>query len=1419
MSNEEQSKKYLLFNIERIIALLSRLENNRPLIKDDCDLLKSMDVNKLLTKENVNVLFTKISEANDLTVNNDLLHTINAKIEKIILNLEYRATDNNKELLALRYDCLSEHHNTAKEALDYNIKIVNYYLNELYELMQDNKLNKLDEDNVALLENFNSLSHDINQDNTDLDEKTELAYKSKNALDKAINAIEEADSEQDIILDAVLNKNNDNSFKVNKSDVLKYKIINPSSSPGLLTINEIKGNTLVNLSKTNEEPKALYSEREYKHGIMPLDNKDELVLDIREIHGETIVNYNKDKIINAKESYPKLIGNIKTFTDSEPEYIQIKTISGNTITNLSSTALTPVFHSFGNINKNNCRLNNESNGFISICEIQGNTLTNLCKENYIINGDGYSEKLQNLYPNTDYFIKFISNKHLESKDVYLELGGVVSTPEIKKGINKIRIRTESSLSNDRIIIGGQGLRVKDVMVVQCDDSIFIDDIKYFKGTKSSFESAFNMGDNKYHAEIGIRSRNLFNGVLKLLLEGDTKKYITERIYIDGTKYYTSNHDCEIELYNKSGVKVYSEKLSNLVTTYYKDYPIDSNISYMIVKYKEQYKDIQIEEGTEPTSYTKYHNDHVDIALKEPLTSLDKIILADDKMLYCYRGLTDSYELLTNPITLQYGNDAILYSITDIPVKYISTESFSEYINDLKPNTRYDIIFNSNKEGRLNFIELGGSKLSNIEIEEGRNIKDITTEELSHNSIVIDGEGFIINDLMIIEHQDDNISNSIEYFKGTKSSFDNKEVIITTSSGIERNSITLNLQKPLQLNEKLDFRSDGVYHVYDNDEYFVSDINTELKVFKGGELKIESSVPVFEVLFKSYEQEIKYLEPNTRYKIRFYSKNAGMINISLAGESKKYAVVIGENTIDFRTPEILENKDLIIEGKNLTLTDVVLVKNIDLDGVKYIDDIESTFESNKEDNKYVINIDILNEYDTVIKTRTIYLNSPLMKYDKLIYDNNEIKHYHNTAIDDYIIKELEEPYYETIEFGNMKIENIPPKSKLRINTDIPLGSMMVNAEFKEDNLGLKPDTEYLILITSDKEGEIEKITLGDSTIYNLPIVRGVNKIMIITPSIINSDSLCITKTNVNLKHLMILENSSLYLKDNIEYFKGTESLFEGKLLKVIVESYDRYNTYHVDDVEILLSTPLYINDKIVFYEDSFAHYHASNKIQIDNSINLIINEELSDDNYLVYSIELEDKSNASYLLSNSKVNNNGKNIEISIPVDKIITDVDDYLYDNPIEIVYELSDPYYEKLDINELTLGIENNTTLYLDSLVPCKEISFSYNTSYENVFSMQDRTIKLSQNGLNELINVWNSDYSLRTIEWQLYNLNILSEEYRLNSMDVISRYVMAHILIQNDVYNIDVLDKQIDDYFNHGDLTNEEYIELKELIQERRN
>ena len=119
MSNEEQSKKYLLFNIERIIALLSRLENNRPLIKDDCDLLKSMDVNKLLTKENVNVLFTKISEANDLTVNNDLLHAINAKIEKIILNLEYRATDNNKELLALRYDCLSEHHNTAKEALDY----------------------------------------------------------------------------------------------------------------------------------------------------------------------------------------------------------------------------------------------------------------------------------------------------------------------------------------------------------------------------------------------------------------------------------------------------------------------------------------------------------------------------------------------------------------------------------------------------------------------------------------------------------------------------------------------------------------------------------------------------------------------------------------------------------------------------------------------------------------------------------------------------------------------------------------------------------------------------------------------------------------------------------------------------------------------------------------------------------------------------------------------------------------------------------------------------------------------------------------------------------------------------------------------------------------------------------------------------
>jgi hypothetical protein len=81
-------------------------------------------------------------------------------------------------------------------------------------------------------------------------------------------------------------------------------------------------------------------------------------------------------------------------------------------------------------------------------------------------------------------------------------------------------------------------------------------------------------------------------------------------------------------------------------------------------------------------------------------------------------------------------------------------------------------------------------------------------------------------------------------------------------------------------------------------------------------------------------------------------------------------------------------------------------------------------------------------------------------------------------------------------------------------------------------------------------------------------------------------------------------------------------------------------------------------------------------------------------------------------------------------------------------------------------------------------------------------------------LAQTWEADYKLSEMEWALQNQNILLTNLRSSSMLVISRYVQAKRLIENEVYDRERMTKQLDRYYEKKELTREEYEELIEMI-----
>lgn len=183
----------------------------------------------------------------------------------------------------------------------------------------------------------------------------------------------------------------------------------------------------------------------------------------------------------------------------------------------------------------------------------------------------------------------------------------------------------------------------------------------------------------------------------------------------------------------------------------------------------------------------------------------------------------------------------------------------------------------------------------------------------------------------------------------------------------------------------------------------------------------------------------------------------------------------------------------------------------------------------------------------------------------------------------------------------------------------------------------------------------------------------------------------------------------------------------------------YEPYFERTQTVYLNSPLLKGDEIVCKEDGLYHYHLMNQIVLDGS----------DDEKWGMPNSQPDNTSRFYWLNIAPVGVNGANTicdksptksgamadmlgiwvdaNIILNVPKTVTTIDEcklLLSSNPITVVYELKEPYYEKISDDKLLLEIPNDATLTFDSIVPVANTKATYTGNVPSVYGLEETGI-----------------------------------------------------------------------------------------------
>ena len=924
-----------------------------------------------------------------------------------------------------------------------------------------------------------------------------------------------------------------------------------------------------------------------------------------------------------------------------------------------------------------------------------------------------------IQPNTEYLVKFKSDTE---GTIDITLGGnKLANIQIVKGWNNVKIVTLATLTDNNLYIKGKNMNLSDIVVTPYDE-LFAQQGEYFEGLSS-------VGQMK-------RTKNLFDGQLPYIgglksngtTNDETHKHTSNYIEVKpNTKYYWKNHD-NISIYRVIGYdkqKQFVEIINDSSSIVEFGFTTSDNVYY--IRIGQNTSDIttkaQLEEGTIATPYEPYGY-KMDISVKGKN-------MYDETMIHNVSDAISSFKI--------EGNTIIVTCI-----KEKNWAQVRQNLSTLKPNTQYTIsigeYYHSRNNGEVRIYDYTTEK-SLVSITKSNTKVTFTTpsdtERLyliiyaDRNNVGKAGDYIIVSDIEISENnitktiylqeplrKGDKIEQVVEngipvvriirnMTEITLDGSENWSIYNTSDNTIKFLSITAYpkckvesskmICDKLKYNrgsydlERIRFRTpswntiflwinksrlsthdvDGlkqwlsqnpVTAVYELETPIVNTIsldNLNFDVTANNTLSIDSNVPVQKITFNNLVEKDYPLLASTNYMLQFKADNSGKIWIGLGTNNlKEFDCVKGLNSYIVTTPTTLENNNLTIKGKAIKINDVIVTQSNEIFEVDYYKGVESTFE---------------NPYD----------DGGTTKYKATIKLTGKNKWSFGDIIDKDVVK-----------FENIHI----PKGIYKLSGDAP--------KIYESAPAMR--FEY-------KDGSYERATISSNHTLNFKddIVR-----------------------------IVFYSNGYNYANSIDKLASATNiQLEEGNVVTP-------YEPYFEDIKEIDLTTPLFAGDELIAYDDGIYHKHTKGKIVLNGSRKWIIGTtpfgwtEFEDS--LIFYLPTKEVKNVikstSLFISNKiayksnlvnineegltnqpwneDVNEDGVkeyvgHIAIRILKSRLITlDVqgfEQWLSENPIEVVYELAEPYEEKVSDNFLYFTVVPKSTITADTRVPFYTMTASY--------------------------------------------------------------------------------------------------------------
>ena len=547
----------------------------------------------------------------------------------------------------------------------------------------------------------------------------------------------------------------------------------------------------------------------------------------------------------------------------------------------------------------------------------------------------FNTSLKYLYPNTEYTIQFESDNI--GKIDRLHLGGTNSdTLNVTKGINKYTITT-GELSSKSIIINGIGFNASKIVVTPKVDN----DFGYFKGMKSVGECEGNK------IEILSRNKNLITGIKNGVVDnyGKENNHATTIIPIDyisvknGETYYFSSNFSGYKVVHeydkdKNFIKYHAIGVSNNYCT------LSSNCKYIKFRYEPSNGEtllntqLQFEKGAVGTPYVEGKSNKKEILMNEPLRGLpngvkDKYVIIDGKW-YIERN-TVQIDLSTIPL-----NDWKTW--TDNNTEYWSFYAYHKLLK-YQVNEQEINVYCNTRIGVTNMDRIRSQTGIGVHIGCG----------------MVERGGYI----------------AIGFKRTELSSID--------TTGLKQwliNNPTKIIAEAQPTYEPIDYNPFEVY----------TDIT---------HISNNSIIPCNMVIKNSGYNTIS-LKENTKYTAYINNKN----NVSLTYKIDNNAIAVNSsNKFTFTTPSTLVDKTIRIASKGNKIENLMIIEGTPQnDPIGYFDSLKSSYEcekvtdvNNENFGKYKVDARVKGE--NFESTQTVYLNSPLLKGDKIIWKDNKLQHYH------------------------------------------------------------------------------------------------------------------------------------------------------------------------------------------------------------------------------------------------------------------------------------------------------------------------------------------------------------------------------------------------------------------------------------------